>query len=162
MDIKEIGDWIAVIGAAVAAVASVWNLRLQLRGKQDQFVVRLGGSSPSIEQETMLHVVSHSDHPVKLTDWGFIEADGSFTSFPMEWETGGLHTGEITSRGTTELEKFGAFFETGHIRRPDVYGAYAISITRRRPCVCFSTSMPIWRRWWIRLRLWFQPQYLSW
>jgi hypothetical protein len=162
MNIKEIGDWVAVLGATVAAVASVWNLLLQLRGKRDSFAVRLGGSSPSISQETMLHVVSRSDHPIKLTDWGFVEADGRFTSFLMEWEVGGLQSEEITSRGSSELEKFGSVFEAGYIRRDNVYGAYAISVTQRRPSVCFTGAMPIWRRYWIRLRLWFQPNYLAW
>lgn len=162
MNVKEIGDWVAVIGATVAAVASVWNLLLQLRGKHDSFAVRLGGSSPSINQETMLHVVSRSDHPIKLTDWGFIEANGRFTSFLMEWEVGGLQSEEIASRGSPELERFGSNFETGYTRRDNVYGAYAISVTQPRPSVCFAGAMPIWRRYWIRLRLWFQPNYLAW
>lgn len=162
MSVKEIGEWVTVVGASVAAIAGVWNLRLQLRGRRDHFVVRLGSASPSIEQETMLHVVSHSDHPVKLTDWGFIEADGRFRSFLMDWETGWLQNEEIISRGTSKLERFGAHFETGFVRKDTPHGAYAISITQRRPCVCFAPAMPLRRRLWIMGRLWFQPQYLAW
>lgn len=162
MSVKEISEWVTLVGASVAAIAGVWNLLLQLRGKRDRFVVRLGSASPSIEQETMLHVVSHTDHPVKLKDWGFIEADGRFRSFLMDWETGSLQNEEITSRGSSELERFGAHFETGYVRKDAPLGAYAISITQRRPYVCFAPAMPLHKQLWIRGRLWFQPQYLAW
>lgn len=162
MSVKQVTEWVTLIGVLVAAIAGVWNLLLQFRGKRDHFVVRLGSASPSIDRETMLHVVSYTDHPVKLTDWGFIEADGRFRSFRMDWETGGLETEQITSRGDSELEGFGAHFETGYVRKAAPLGAYAISITQRRPYVCFAPEMPLWRRLWIRGRLWLQPHYLAW
>lgn len=162
MSVKEVGDWVTLVGASVAAVTGVWNLSLRLRGKRDHFVVRLGSASPTIDQETMLRVVSHSDHPVKLTDCGFINADGRFASIRMHWEAGALHSDEITSRGSSELGHFGAHFETGHIRREPPLGAYAISITQRRPTLAFAPEMPFHRRLWIRGRLWLQPEYLGW
>ena len=162
MNIKEYGDLVTAMGAIVAAFASVSNLCLQWRWKRDRFSVHLGGSSPSINQETMLHVVSHSEHAIELKDWGFIEADGRFTSFLMAWEAGALHSEEITSRGSSKLEKFGAHFETGYVRRDAVYGVYAISVTQRRPRVCFDSAMPLWRRCKTRLRLWIRPHYLAW
>lgn len=162
MSVKEISEWVTVVGASVAAIAGVWNLLLQLRGKRDRFAVHLGSASPTIEQETTLHVVSHADHPVKLKDWGFIETDGRFRSFLMDWETGSLHNEEIISRGSSELERFGAYFETGYVRKDAPHGAYAISITQRRPYVCFAPAMPLHRQLWIRVRLWCQPQYLAW
>ena len=110
----------------------------------------------------MMCVVSHTDHAIKLTDWGFIEPDGQFGSFHIYWETDQLHNEEITSRGSSELEKFGAHFETGYVRDSAPLGAYAISVTQRRPCVCFDPTMPRWRRLQIRLRLLFQPNYLAW
>lgn len=109
-----------------------------------------------------MHVVSHSDHPINLTDWGFIEADGRFNSFRMAWETGGLQNEQITSCGSSEIERFGAYFETGYVRNDTPLGAYAISITQHRPTLCFDSEMPYWRRLWIRLRLLFQPRYLAW
>ncbi len=162
MSLKEFTEWITVSGVLVAAITGVWNLYLQFRGKRDRFVVRLGGVAPSIEPETMLHVVSYADHPIKLTDWGFIEADGRFSSFRMDWETGDLHTEEITDRGSAELKQFGEHYETGYLRSKAPLGAYAISITQTRPRVCFAPAMPQWRRVWIRVRLWFQPEYLGW
>lgn len=162
MSIKEFNDYVTLAGAVIAATAGVWNLILQIRGKRDLFLVRLGSLAPAIEEETMLSVVSRSDHPIRLIDWGFIEANGSFTSFILEWEVGGLHSEEITARGTPRLENFGQHFETGYVRRESPMGAYAISATQRRPVITFDTGMPIWQRGWIRLRLVFLPNYLAW
>jgi hypothetical protein len=162
MSIKEFTDYVTLAGAVIAAGAGVWNLVIQMRGKRDQFFVRLGSLSPTIEEETMLSVVSRSDHPIRLTDWGFIEANGTFTSFIMEWEIGAFHGEEIVSRGSAAFESFGQHFETGYVRRDRPLGAYAVSATQRSPVITFDAKMPIWRRGWIRLRLLFQPSYLSW
>ncbi len=159
---KEISDWVTVVGAVVAAITGIWNLLLQFRGKRDRFAVGLGSLSPNIERETMLHVVSHSDHLIRLADWGFIEADGSFRSFLMDWEAGQLHNEDVLSRGSSELSGFGAHFESGYERREQPLGAYAVSNTQKRPRLYFSSDMPYWRRIWIRLRLWFPPHYLAW
>lgn len=162
MSIKEFTDFVTLTGAVIAAGAGVWNLVIQIRGKRDLFLVRLGSLAPAIEEETMLSVVSRSDHPIRLIDWGFVEANGSFTSFILEWEIGGLHSEEITARGAPSLEKFGQYFETGYVRREGPLGAYAISATQRRPVITFDIGMPMWRRGWIRTRLLFQPSYLAW
>ena len=109
-----------------------------------------------------MSVISRSDHPIRLTDWGFIEPNGTFTSLILEWETGSLHGEEITTRGTSRLEGFGQHFETGYVRSQVPLGAYAISATQRGPVITLSTTMPVWRRVWIRLRLLFQPSYFGW
>ena len=162
MYMKELTEYVTLVGALVAAGAGVWNLLLQMRGKSDYFFVRIGSISPSIDHETMLCVVSRSDHPIQLTDWGFIEPNGLFTSFRMGWETGDLHSEEIVSRGTFRLESFGQHFETGYVRQQMPFGVYAISATKRSPVITFDTEMPLCRRAWIRLRLLFQPSYLAW
>ncbi len=95
MGVKEIGEWVTITGAAIAAITGIWNLLLQLSGKRDRFVVGLDSVSPTIERETMMHVVNHSDHRIKLTDWGFIEPDGSFQSVRMSWESGVLQKGGL-------------------------------------------------------------------
>ena len=116
MSWEEIGKQVTVIGAVIAAITGSLNLWLQMRGKHDRFVVRMGGLSPSIEPETMMHVVSLSDHPIKLTDWGFIENDGRFQSARIAWETDQLHSeaqtkdqptlrnAAITTSGATYVE----------------------------------------------------------
>ncbi len=158
----EFGGWVAVIGAVVAAVTGVWNLLLQMRGKRDHLEVGLDSVFPAIEQETMMHVVSHSDHPVKLKDWGFIEYGGSFRSIPMSWETSDLQSDEISSRGSSELATRGAVFETGYVRRSRPIGAFAVSVTQQLPCIGFDSNAPYWQRLWIRLRLlWVKSRYLA-
>lgn len=127
-----------------------------------RFLVRLGTVSPSIEPATMLHVVSHSDHPIKLTDWGFIGAKGSFHSFQLDWDAGELQNEEISSHGSSDLADRGAFFESGYVRMTEPLGAYAKSVMQTRPRLYFNSEMPYWRRGWIRLRLLFQPNYLAW
>ena len=162
MNIDELGNVITVFGAAIAAVASVWSLALQIRGKRDRFTVQLGGISPSTDQETMLHVVSLSDHTVRLADWGFIEADGRFRSFQLDCETGDIQAEQVVSRGDPELDTFGAYFEAGYVRKKHPAGVFARSITQCRPRVRFDASTQFWRRAWIRLRLLVDTKYLGW
>lgn len=162
MGLEDFVKLVTAIGAVIAAITGVWNLFLQLRGKYDNFAVGLDSVSPTIEPETMMHVVSHSDHPIELTDWGFIEADGRFRSFLMDLEAGSLQGDEIYSRGSSKLEGFGAHFDTGYKRKTRSFGAYAISVMQKRPRLYFTSEMPYWRRIWIRFRLWFQPHYLAW
>ena len=162
MTLDAFGKWVAAVGALIAAATGIWNLVLQLRGKRDCFIVRLGDIFPSIDRETMMHVVNLSDHPVKLVDWGFIEADGTFRSFRLDWEAGSLQNEEITSRGSNDLASFGDHFATGYVRRNEPHGAFALSSTQLRPRLCFSPVMPRYKRLYLRARLHFQPYYLAW
>jgi len=160
--LTEITGWVTVIGVLVAAVTGVWNLLLQIRGKHDRFAVGLGSVSPTIEQETMLHVVSHSDHLVKLKDWGFIEPSGSFQSIRMAWETGDLQSDDIVTRGSSDFALRGDVFETGYVRRSQPLGAFAISVTQSRPRLCFDPNVSYGRRLSIRCRLlWTGSRYLA-
>lgn len=153
MSWEEIGKQVTVFGAVIAATTGVWNFWWQIRGKNDRFAVRMGELLPSIEQETMMHVVSLSDHPIKLKDWGFIESDGGFQSARMAWQTGQLHNEEITRRGSTDFAKRGDSYEWGYICRNPPLGAFAVSVTQQRPRICFNPNTPYWRRLWIKLRL---------
>lgn len=160
MDVEKAKEWVTLAGAVIAALTGIWNLLA--RGKRDNFRVGFDTVSPSIQRETMLHVVSRSDHPIKLTDWGFIEADGRFSSLPMEIEAEGASFGEsVLVYGSSELATRGASFETGYTR-DDAAGVYAKSITQRLPRVCFDPRMPFRLRLRIRLRLLFAPAYLAW
>lgn len=162
MEVESIGKWATTAGAIVAAVAGVWSLLLQMRGKRDRFIVGMDSVTPTVEQETMMHVVSLSDHPIKIADDGFILPDGTFDSFKLAWETGNLQSDELETRGSRELAQRGAFYEAGYIRKGPVLGAFARSVTQRHPSVCFSSNTPYWRRLWIRLRvLWRGENYLA-
>jgi len=162
MSWEELGKLVTAIGAVIAAATGAWNFWWQIRGKNDRFVVGLGSVSPSIEQETMMHVVSNSEHPIILKDWGFIESDGSFQSARIAWETDQLHSEETTHRGYPDLAKRNDHYEWGYIRREPILGAFAVSVTQQRPRICFSSDAPYWRRLWVRLRLyWVGSRYLA-
>jgi hypothetical protein len=157
MDIEIAGRWLtliaAVIGAGagiIAAVTGLWNLYLLMRGKQDAFLVGMGAATPTIEEETVLHVISRSDHQIKLKDWGFIDSTGHLQSLRFNYEAGELNSDEIMSRGSSCLKERGDVFETGYISRKTILGAYAISMTQRRPRICFQDGATLW--W--RLRIW--------
>lgn len=161
MNIDGIAKVLTVFGASIAALTGIVNLSLQFRGKRDRFAVRLGSASPSVERETMLRVVSMSDHPVSLVDWGFLSDKGTFQSIRMDWETGDLSSDEIVQHGFPKLESFGANFESGYIRREEPVGAFAISATQDLPKVYFSPAAPRLLKLKIRLRLLWNSNYLA-
>lgn len=162
MDVEVVNKWVTVTGASIAAIASVWNLLLQARGKRDRYIVGLGRAKPSIEPETMMHVVSHSDHPIELKDWGFIEPDGRLSSVQLDWEAGELQADEISHGGDSNLTARNARFESGYQRRTPVLGAFAITMTEKRPRLCFHGDVPVWRRMQVRSKVaWRGRAYLS-
>lgn len=163
MKLDDVTAWVTLGGAVVAAVAGVWNLVLQFRGKQDTFKVGLGEISPEVRQECSLHIVSTSDHEVLLSDWGFIGTDGRFSSILFDIEVGELQPEDVYQIGTNHLKQRGALFQTGYCMRRSPGGAYAISRTQRGPTVSFCPLMPWRKRLLIRLRLWVSPYgYLGW
>jgi hypothetical protein len=162
MDAESLRGYATLSSAVIAAIASGCNLWLQLRGKRDRFMVVLGGGSPSIDRETMMHVVSRSDHTIHLSDWGFIEPSGAFTSIPLEADASTIFSEELVQRGSSKIEKFGDIFEAGYERNLCPAGAYACSTTQRGPRVAFARDFPRLKRWYIRGRLLVQPHYLTW
>lgn len=162
MDIETLKGWPTTVGALIAAFAATWNLIIQIRGKHDRYIVRLGTISPSIDRETFLSVTSLSDHPIKLTDWGFIEADLKFNSFRLSWEVGDLDSEDVMDIGSSKLDEFGSTYETGYYRKVAPLGAYAITATQRRPRFYFAPEMPRIRRIYIRLRVLVDPDFLAW
>jgi hypothetical protein len=159
MDLQE---WVTLGGAVVAAATGTWNLALLMRGKRDRFILGSGTVSPAIYQETMLHVVSESDHPITLADWGFIDSNGRFSSILMDVEADPQMSEDIVTNGSSTLAARGDRFETGYIRREEGIGVFAKTVMQRRPRLSFDSSAPLWRRCWIRTRLRFQPHYLAW
>lgn len=110
----------------------------------------------------MMHVVSKSDHQIKLADWGFIDPDGRFSSIPMDWHADPSMGDDIVSTGSSTLAARGEYFETEYTRRDPAIGAFARSVTQGRPRLYFGVNAPLWRRARIRIRLVFQPHYLAW
>jgi hypothetical protein len=162
MDLKEIQDWTTLIGAVVAAVAAIWNLLLQMRGKKDNFRVGLDTVMPSCDPLTMMHVISFSDHPIKLADWGFIDANGRFESIPMTVQVSFGEDLQIVGHGEATLASRGDAFERGYERQVRPVGAFARSIMQRRPRLHFRSDTPYMLRLRIRLRLLLRPNYFLW
>ena len=162
MELANAKDWITLVSAIIAACASAWSLWLQLRGKHDNFTVGLDDLYPTIREESMMHVVSRSDHPITIVDWGFINELGLFESIPLDLETLELHSQELAGHGSNELAGYGARFTAGYTRRKTPLGAFAKSSLQKRPVVYLSPAMPWLDRARLRLKLIFKPNYFRW
>lgn len=158
--VDELEQWVTAVSAVIAAGTGIWSVWWQTRGKLDRFLVGLDSVSPTIEQETVLHVVNVSDHAIALKDWGFIEPDGRLNSIPLAHETMDLLSDEVAARGSSVLVNRNDIFEMGYVRRKRPIGAYAISVTQSRPRLMFDSSVPYVRRIWLRLRLRFGQNYV--
>jgi hypothetical protein len=151
-----------LVGVIVAAATGIWNLVLLMRGKRDSFILRSGTVSPDIYPQEILSVVSKSDHPIALADWGFIEANGTFSSIPMDAAADPSMNEDLMKTGSIKLAAWGDTFETGYRRRDESIGVFARTVTQTLPRLAFDSNAPLWRRCWIRVRLLFQPYYLTW
>lgn len=153
MDVDFWTKWATLAGVVIAAVSGVWSLLIQLRGKQDSFKVGMGTTSPEAAPLTFLHVVSRSDHPIKICDYGFIESDGRLYSIPMESDLGNHIAYEGVFRGSSMLEKRGDFFEIGYDRTRQAIGCFALSNLQSKPKLAFSYDTPHWKRLKVRLQV---------
>ena len=153
MDVESLTKQITLVGAVIAACTGVWSLWLQMRGKRDHFSVGPGTVRPEIIRETMMHVVSHSDHPIELADYGFIDPDFQFASIPLEQELHDFQDSHVYTRGGSSLEKRSDYFEIGYIRRDTPIGAFARSVTQSRPKIGFAYDTPLWKKLRVRALL---------
>ncbi|WP_415760591.1 hypothetical protein [Pseudomonas sp. LT1P18] len=150
MDVESLTKLITLAGAVIAACTGVWSLWLQMRGKRDRFTVGPGTVRPEILRETAMHVVSHSDHPIQLADYGFIDPDFQFSSIPLEQELYDFHDSHVFTRGESALEKRSDYFEIGYVRRDTPIGAFARSVTQSRPRIGFAYDTPLWKKLCVR------------
>ena len=153
MDIESLTKQITLVGAVIAAFTGVWSLWLQMCGKRDHFTVGLGTVRPEIMRETMMHVVSTSDHPIYLADYGFIDPNFRFSSILLEQELNSAHDNNMYACGGSSLEKRSDHFEIGYIRRDLPIGAFARSVTQTRPRIGFAYDAPVWKKIWVRVLL---------
>lgn len=152
MDVELWTKWATLGGAVIAAVSGVWSLLIQLRGKRDSYIVCLGSSQPEIVQEKMMHVVSRSDHPIRIADYGFIDSDYRLRSIQLELEECFDDT-QVIGRGESMLEGYSSVFERGYVRRHIPIGAFARSATQSRPRLSFDIDVPFWTRFVVRVRV---------
>lgn len=161
MDVDFWTKLATLAGAVIAAVSGVWSLLIQLRGKRDSFLLGMGTISPEAIRETCMHVVSISEHSIKISDYGFIELNGQLTSIPMESELTSYIAHEGLFRGSTTLEKRGDSMEVGYCRNRPAIGCFALTNVQTRPKVAFGYDTPRWKRLYVRLKvLWKGEAYL--
>jgi hypothetical protein len=160
MDVKFLNEWGTIVGAVIAAITGVTSLFLQFRGKRDNFTVGSGTLTPYAGTESFMNVVSLSDHPIATVDYGFIEERGErkreeFWSFPeaSEHDPALMADGVVMMRGSRFLKERNASFESGMDYGPKIIGAFAKSITQRRPKLRFSSDAGLWTRIRIRWRV---------
>lgn len=162
MDADSITKWLTVIGAIVGSVSGIWSLYLQLRGKRDTFLVQLGSLQPDTLPLTFMHVVSLSEHPIKIIDYGYIERNGRLVSIPWEAELDVHARMSVMTVGSPNLESWGASFEAGYNRGGHLIGAFARSPTQLKPRLQFTPASHLHQRVWTRLRVfWKGAYYLS-
>lgn len=161
MDLGAAKESLTVIGACVGAVAGVWNLYLAFRGKKDRFVVKCDSAMPSDDPETMLHVISKSDHVIRISDYGFILADGRLHSLPMDDDVR-FADWEIIGRGDLELAGFNSVCERGMVTEVMTIGVYARLVGASRPKVAFNGAASFYDRMKVKCRLLFRPNYFLW
>lgn len=152
MNLEAWTGWVTLIGAVVAAVTGSVGLWMQVRGKRDSFKIGIGTVSPEATSLTFLNVVSRSDHPIKISDYGFIEGNGRLYSIPMESDLGNHIAHEGVFRGSSMLEGRGDFFEIGYDRTRPVIGCFAMSNLQSKPKLAFSYETPRWKRLKVRLQ----------
>ena len=149
-----------LIGAVVAALASVANFWWTYRAKVDRITVIFGPTRPPTEPGEWLHIVSQSDHQINLRDYGFIGPSGALLSVPqLDNDQSGESFDQVYARGSTTFEKRGDLYETGPYNLPEKQiGAYAVTLGSERYSVSFF-GVPRYKRLWLRLKIWWKPTY---
>lgn len=140
--------WITMFSAIIAAVVSILNLWLSHKGKTDKFRVGLYFVRPDVSPGHVMHVVSLSDQPIEIVDFGFIYEDGNIESLPFACEVGEFASCELIHHGCTTLKKRGDFFESGfdvNVKQV-IIGAFARSITQQKNKYYFLSKITLFER----------------
>jgi hypothetical protein len=153
---------ITLIGAVIAAAASLLNLWWTHRTKVDRIVVQFGPTRPPIGPGEWLHIVSQSDHQINLRDYGFVGPTGALLSLPLlDADSPGDEDDGVGLRGKTTFEKRGDIFEIGPVKLGgQQIGAYAVTLGSERYVVGFNYDVPLLKRLVLRLKIKTKPAYL--
>lgn len=125
-------EQITMISAIIAALAAALNLWLTYFDRRDAIYVKYGQHTPIPTPTAGLYVVNTGKHPVHLSDFGFIGADGKLFSIPWAIQDIEMYDGvdpNAYRAGTTTIEPHD-LFSIGITHKPVVIGAYAITTTQ--------------------------------
>ena len=153
---------VTLIGAVIAAAASVVNLWWTHRTNLDRLTVTFGSLSPLIEPGEGLYIVSQSDHQVSLSDYGFISASGGLLSYPrLEVDNPGDDYNCVTVRGNQPSKSAEIYSRLVLCRYEGVFiGAYAVSAGRsERMALGFRFYIPWWKRFFLKQKILCKPRY---
>jgi hypothetical protein len=157
--VDNIQKWVMLTSAVIAAVVSSWNLWTKFRENEDKIKVGFGPLEPPIEPGYWLHVISKSNYPMSLKDYGFINESGKLLSLP-QLDADEPPDENVCIRGKSFFNQRGDLFETGPIiLRDKQIGAFAIIVGQERSTLNFQYGMPFYKRFWIRLKIWWKPKY---
>jgi len=158
--VKNIQQWVILIGSVVGGIASAWNWWWVWRSKAQEVRVGFGPLSPPIEPGYWLHVLSRSEHQLLIKDFGFIDESGALLSLPRLWTDDPESSERPLIHGDTLLKLRGDLFEVGPIvLRDKQIGAYAVTVEKDGYTLGFNYDVPWFQRCRIKCKLWWKPVY---
>lgn len=157
MPINLLESSLGVTAALIAAVTGIVNLFLLLKGKTDRFIVRYWSVFPRIEEGHQFSIISVSDHPIHIVDFGYILEDLTMCSVGIEQELGTLRGDDVSISGTRQLENHGQVFDVGVLIATKPLAVYGWSATQQRPKLAFNKNIGLFKRLWVRTRLFMNP-----
>ncbi|WP_164692228.1 hypothetical protein [Pseudomonas lactis] len=159
---EDFKGWATLVGALVAGCTGLFNTAIQVRGKRDVFTISPYSTFPDPDQREFMHVVSLSDHPIQLMDWGWIDDDESLSSIRRESCEPDFGSQRSDFQSPSKLESRNAVFQTGYLRKKTPIGAYACSATQRKPKLSFKHGVSAFKKTKIHIRVWWMgAAYLS-
>lgn len=150
--IDALQKWVTLVAAAIAAIASGWNLWLKYREGSDKIKVVCGLIDPQISPGECLHVVSLCDHPIRIADYGYVMRTGNLLSIP-QLDADDPNDDDHITYGSPLLRTRNSYFEAGRIIRSHPVGVYARTTSQSRPHIAFRNDAPTWMCIWLCLKI---------
>jgi hypothetical protein len=154
LHIQAAQSFATLCASVIGAFAGVISLWLKYAEKHDKVKVGYGPVSPEISPEVFLYVCNLCDHPVLITDYGFVMQTGELLSLPLLTSEGNPDEYSIIGRGDRLLKERNDCFERGiELHNRPIIGAYAILTTRRNPLLAFRDETPLRTRFWTSFKI---------
>lgn len=157
MELGILENGVGIAAAVIAALTGIVNLVLLLKGRTDKFVVRYWSVFPVIDEGHQFSVISTSDHPVHIVDYGYILEDMTMCSVEIELQVGSFNPDDVDIYGNHKLEHHGQVLDIHMRLAQKPIATYAQSATQRRFKVAFKRGTPLWKRLYIRFMMLFNP-----
>ncbi len=135
-------DWVTMAGAIIAAIAGVINLWRSFKSERDSIYVKTGTFRPIATPATAMYIVNVGKHPVTISDYGFVLADGKLFSIPWYNENQAIFDGDdhhafYSGKSTIPSRDM---FAVGISFNEKIIGCFAVSTTQSLYRVHMSDS----------------------